>query len=46
MDVRKKNKKFAAGLCLAGLTSLVLTACGGSLTHDNIMTFEKKVSGL
>lgn len=42
MDVRKKNKKFAAGLCLAGLTSLVLTACGGSLTHDNIMTFEKK----
>ena len=42
MDVRKKNKKFAAGLCLAGLTSLVLTACGGSLAHDNIMTFEKK----
>lgn len=42
MDVRKNHKEKVAATCLAGLAALVLTACGGGLPEDNVMTFEKE----
>ncbi|MDE7322342.1 MAG: extracellular solute-binding protein [Lachnospiraceae bacterium] len=42
MNRRLKNKRYIAISCLAGITALALTACGGGLTEDNVMTFEKE----
>lgn len=42
MDAKNINMKNAAVLCLAGLTALVLTACGRNTPEDNVMTFEKE----
>lgn len=40
--MRKNHKEKVAATCLAGLAALVLTACGGGLPEDNVMTFEKE----
>lgn len=37
-----KNKIKLAALCLTGMTTLVLTACGGSGSDDRLITFEEK----